>query len=54
MKLATVAPGASQDAKKAVVEFFTARIRNPHTRRAYLIAAQGFATWCQAQGVRLE
>ena len=30
-----------------MLEFFTAQINNPHTRRAYLNAARRFAAWCQ-------
>ena len=32
-------------------EFFTAQIRNPHTRRAYARAAVEFFDWLQAKGV---
>ena len=32
-------------------EFFTANIRNPHTRRAYARAATEFFDWLEAQGV---
>jgi hypothetical protein len=28
------------------LEFFTAKIRNPHTRRAYYRAAEEFLAWC--------
>ena len=35
-------------------EFFTANIRNPNTRRAYLTAAYRFADWCEAHGLALE
>lgn len=33
------------------LEFFTAHIRNPNTRRAYARATNEFLTWCQAVGV---
>ena len=33
-------------------EFFTANIRNRHTRRAYARAAVEFFDWLQARGVR--
>ena len=33
-------------------EFFTANIRNPHTRRAYARAAREFFDWLAARGVR--
>ena len=34
-------------AAKRMLEFFTAQLNNPHTRRAYLNAARRFAAWCQ-------
>ncbi len=33
------------------LEFFTAQIRNPHTRRAYARAATEFFAWLEARGV---
>jgi len=33
------------------LEFFTAQIRNPHTRRAYARAAANFLSWCAGAGV---
>jgi len=41
------------DARTAerVVEFFTARIRNPNTRKAYARAAGAFAAWCADHGL---
>ena len=41
------------DAKTAerVIEFFTAQIRNPNTRKAYARATGSFATWCAEQGI---
>ncbi|GGJ48266.1 tyrosine-type recombinase/integrase [Pseudomonas avellanae] len=33
------------------LEFFTANIRNPNTRRAYARATQAFLTWCESVGV---
>jgi site-specific recombinase XerD len=33
------------------LEFFTAQIRNPHTRRAYARATREFFDWLQAKGV---
>ena len=38
-------------AAKRTVEFFTANIRNPHTRKAYARAASDFATWCELHGI---
>jgi site-specific recombinase XerD len=32
-------------------EFFTAQIRNPHTRRAYAKAVAGFCTWLEERGL---
>ena len=33
------------------VEFFTANIRNPHTRRAYARACSRFFAWCEDRGL---
>ena len=41
--LFTPTPQAAQ----RMLEFFTAQINNPHTRRAYLNAARRFAAWCE-------
>jgi site-specific recombinase XerD len=35
------------------VEFFTANIRNPHTRRAYARACNRFFAWCEQRGLAL-
>ena len=35
------------------VEFFTANIRNPHTRRAYARACSNFFAWCEQRGLTL-
>jgi integrase len=35
------------------VEFFTANIRNPHTRRAYARARGQFFAWCEQRGLTL-
>jgi len=35
------------------VEFFTANIRNPNTRRAYLRACSRFLGWCEDRGLTL-
>src|ERR1700759_709487 len=35
------------------VEFFTANIRNPHTRRAYARACARFFAWCEERGLTL-
>ena len=41
-----------QAAARRFIEFFTANIRNPNTRRAYARAAIEFAGWCERQGLR--
>ncbi|WP_233099301.1 hypothetical protein [Pseudomonas psychrophila] len=33
------------------LEFFTAQIRNPNTRRAYARAVNEFLSWCHSVGV---
>ena len=43
----------SKQAQRRFWEFFTAHIRNPNTRRAYLIAAWRFADWCGHHGIPL-
>src|SRR5215469_5609187 len=37
---------AGEQASWRYVEFFTANIRNPHTRRAYARACSRFFAWC--------
>ena len=44
----------SNKAEKRFWEFFTATIRNPNTRMAYLTAAYRFADWCEVKGLKLE
>ena len=41
------------DARTAerIIEFFTAQIRNPNTRKAYAGAAGSFAAWCEEHGI---
>ena len=36
------------------IEFFTANIRNPNTRRAYHRACCDFFRWCESRGLQLE
>ena len=43
----------SEQAQRKFWEFFTAHIRNPNTRRAYLIAVWRFADWCGFHGISL-
>jgi site-specific recombinase XerD len=41
-----------KDAARRFIEFFTANIRNPNTRRAYARAAVQFAVWCEQNDLR--
>lgn len=41
-----------REAARRFVEFLTANIRNPNTRRAYARAAAEFAAWCEQNGLR--
>ena len=47
------APAPAPGAAARTVEFFTAQIRNPHTRAAYAAAVTRFFTWCDARGLAL-
>jgi site-specific recombinase XerD len=38
-------------AAERFMDFFTANIRNPHTRRAYFRAACAFSAWCEGWGL---
>ena len=40
-------------ARRRFIEFFTANIRNPNTRRAYYRAATEFFDWCDQAGLNL-
>ena len=42
---------AGENASYRFFEFFTAQIRNPHTRRAYARAVHEFFAWLEAPGV---
>ena len=44
--LPTLIAAAGDDAARRFLEFFAARIRNPHTRRAYGRAVAEFLAWC--------
>jgi len=44
---------AGEQAGWRYVEFFTANIRNPHTRRAYARACARFFAWCEDRGLAL-
>ena len=45
--------GTSERTQRKFWEFFTVHIRNPNTRRAYLIAVWRFADWCGHHGITL-
>jgi len=44
---------AGEQAAWRYVDFFTANIRNPNTRRAYARACGHFLAWCEARGLTL-
>src|SRR5271168_1613226 len=44
---------AGEQASWRYIEFFTANIRNPHTRRAYARACARFFAWCEDRGLSL-
>ena len=50
-QLPALVAAAGERASMRFLEFFTANIRNPHTRRAYARAAEEFLTWCGAAGL---
>lgn len=45
---------AGEKATRRLIEFFTAAIRNPHTRSAYARAVARFDRWCQDHELLLE
>jgi len=45
---------AGTNAWERVIEFFTARLRNPNTRMAYVHAVTQFANWCEPRGIGLS
>lgn len=47
-----VVRNAGERASYRFLEFFTARIRNPHTRRSYGRAVGDFCAWLDARGMR--
>src|SRR5437763_3567351 len=49
--LPALVAGAGERASMRFLEFFAAKIRNPHTRRAYYRAATEFLAWCGDAGV---
>ena len=49
--LPTLIDAAGDQARMRFLEFFTANIRNPNTRRSYAKAAEEFLAWCSFAGV---
>ena len=45
--------GAGEQAGYRFIEYFTARIRNPHTRQAYFRAVNRFSQWCMLHNLEL-
>src|SRR5262245_24369940 len=52
--LPTLIAEAGKRAGRRFVEFFTANIRNPNTRRAYARAVGRFFRWCDVRGITLD
>lgn len=52
--LPSIVVAAGERASYRFVEFFTANIRNPHTRAAYSRAVREFCDWCEHRYLRLE
>jgi len=50
--LPAIISDAGADAEERFFEFFTARIRNPNTRRAYGRAVRDFLMWCEARHIK--
>ena len=46
----TLIADAGDSASWRYIDFFTANIRNPNTRRAYARACQTFFSWCDERG----
>ncbi|MEZ6099328.1 MAG: tyrosine-type recombinase/integrase [Pirellulaceae bacterium] len=46
--------GLGEQSADRILQFFTAEIRNPNTRRAYLRALVNFVTWCNEQHITLR
>ena len=52
-QLPDIVSRAGQAAVFAAEEFFFGRIRNEHTRQAYLVAVKRFLAWAEARGLEL-
>ena len=51
-ELPSLVSAAGDRASYRFLEFFTARIRNPHTRRSYGRAVGDFCAWLETRGLR--
>lgn len=49
--LPSLVAAAGDQASWRYIDFFTANIRNPNTRRAYARACTTFFAWCDARGL---
>jgi site-specific recombinase XerC len=49
--LPVLVAAAGERASMRFLEFFAAKIHNPHTRRAYYRAAEEFLAWCASAAV---
>src|SRR5438876_406137 len=52
--LPTLIAEAGDRAQRRFIEYFTAEIRNPNTRRAYARSVRAFCDWCTDRDIRLE
>ncbi len=52
--LPAVIVNAGERARRRFVEYFTAEIRNPNTRRSYARAVRDFFLWCETRHLALE
>lgn len=50
ISLPVILASAGEEAVTRFIEYFTANIRNPHTRRAYFRNANAFLRWCETRG----
>jgi len=53
-RLPSLISHSGEQAASACLEFFTAHIRNPNTRRAYARTLSDFSDWCSKHSLRLE
>src|ERR1035437_3839042 len=53
-RIPSVVLAAGKKAGLRFLEFFTANIRNPNTRRAYHRACLDFFEWCESAGLALD